>query len=161
MHIYCSVGPLECIFIALLALFNEGVPDHFPILWLRWPFLLRGYQRTFLSPNGGTHNETPKCKMLLRWPSITHIYCFVEIALYLCTMHLSLIWYFASAHGIPAFERKPRAKARRAADPQAYCLQQISESRCLLQQTSSSELNLRMAGGAKCRSKERSDVASK
>ena len=29
-----------------------------------------------------------------------------EIALYLCTMHLSLIWYFASAHGIPAFERK-------------------------------------------------------
>ena len=48
----------------------------------------------------------PNVKMLLRWSSIMHIYCFVEIALYLYTMHLSLIWYFASAHGIPAFERK-------------------------------------------------------
>ena len=27
---------------------------------------------------------------------------------------------------------RPKVKARRAADPQAYCLQQISKSRCLL-----------------------------
>ena len=53
----CSVGLLECIFMAPLALFNEGVQDHFPILWLGWP-------------------------------SRMHIYCFVEIALYLCTIYL-------------------------------------------------------------------------
>ena len=28
-HFYGFVGPLECIFMALLALFNEGVPAHF------------------------------------------------------------------------------------------------------------------------------------
>ena len=37
----------------------------------------------------------------------------------------------------------------------------MSESLCLLKQTASSERNLRMAGGAKFRSKERSDVARK
>ena len=29
LHIYCYVGPLECIFIALLALENEEVRVHF------------------------------------------------------------------------------------------------------------------------------------
>ena len=32
---------------AQLALFNEGVPRHFPILWLSWPSLMRGYQDIF------------------------------------------------------------------------------------------------------------------
>ena len=43
-HFYGYVGPLECIFIALLALSNEGVPGH------------------FFSPYGGTHDEALKCK---------------------------------------------------------------------------------------------------
>ena len=42
--IYGSVGPLECIFMALLTLSNEGAPAH------------------FFSPYGGTHNEAPKRK---------------------------------------------------------------------------------------------------
>ena len=29
LHFYGYVGPLECIFMAPLALFNEGVPAHF------------------------------------------------------------------------------------------------------------------------------------
>ena len=35
----------------------------------------------------------PNVKTLLHWPSRMYIYCFVEIALYLCTMHLLLIWH--------------------------------------------------------------------
>ena len=31
---YGYVGPLECIFIAPLALSNEGVPGHFSIWWI-------------------------------------------------------------------------------------------------------------------------------
>ena len=46
---------------APLALVNEGVRDHFPILWLHWPSLMRGYQHTFW-PYGGTYNEAPKRK---------------------------------------------------------------------------------------------------
>ena len=30
---------------AQLALFNEGVRDHFPILWLCWPSLMWGYSQ--------------------------------------------------------------------------------------------------------------------
>ena len=43
-HFHGSVGPLECICMAPLALFNEGVRAHF-----------------FL-PYGGTHDEAPECK---------------------------------------------------------------------------------------------------
>ena len=94
-----------------------------------------------------------------------------------CTMHLLLIWSllmelksrhraksrcflkqtssyerggdgdFSSTTGLQARGPRPSAK--------------MSESRCLLKQTASSERNLRMAGGAKFRSKERSDVARK
>ena len=34
-------------------------------LWLSWPFLMRD-TRALFSPYGGTHNEAPKRKMLLR-----------------------------------------------------------------------------------------------
>ena len=37
-----------------------GVRDHFPILWLHWPFLMRGYETIFC------------------WPSRKHIYCSVD-----------------------------------------------------------------------------------
>ena len=37
MHIYCSIGPPECIFMTSLALKNA-------YLWLSWPSLIRGYQ---------------------------------------------------------------------------------------------------------------------
>ena len=36
--------------------------------------------------------RVPNIKMLLRWPSRMHIYCFVEITLYLCARHLLMIW---------------------------------------------------------------------
>ena len=58
-HFNGSVGPLECIFMALLALFNEGVPAHF--------FRLMEVPTVRL----------PNVKMLLRWPSRMHIYGFV------------------------------------------------------------------------------------
>ena len=119
----------------------------------------------------------PNVKMLLHWPSRMHIYCFVEIALYLCTMHLLLIWSL-----LIELKSRHRAKSRcllkqtssyeqggdgdfsSTAEPQAQGPRpsaNMSESRCLLQQTVSSERNLRMAGGAKFRSKERSNVVRK
>ena len=54
---------------------------------------------------------------------------------------------FSSTAGPQA--RRPRPSAK------------ISKSRCLLKQTAISERNLRMAGGAKFQSKERSDVVRK
>ena len=50
-HFDDPVGPLECIFMALLALCNEGAPGHF--------FHLMEVPTTRL----------PNVKMLLRWPS--------------------------------------------------------------------------------------------
>ena len=32
MHIYDFISPQECIFMAQLALFNEGVPGHFSVV---------------------------------------------------------------------------------------------------------------------------------
>ena len=55
-HFYGSVGPLECIFMALLALFNEGVPTHFFHL--------------MEAPTMRLQNA----KILLHWPSRMHIY---------------------------------------------------------------------------------------
>ena len=49
----------------------------------------------------------PNVKMLLRWPSRMHIYCFVEITLYLCTMHLLLIWSL-----LMELKSRHRAKSR-------------------------------------------------
>ena len=53
MHIHDSIDPLECIFMALLALFNEGIRDHCPIcenfhgnFWR--DFSLMGYLTIFL-----------------------------------------------------------------------------------------------------------------
>ena len=41
---YCSVGLLDCIFIALLALSNEGVRAHFPFFFATFRFsLLKAY----------------------------------------------------------------------------------------------------------------------
>ena len=60
LHFYGSVGPLECIFMALLALINEGVPAHFFHL-IEVPTI-----------------RLPSEKMLLHWPSRMHIYGFVE-----------------------------------------------------------------------------------
>ena len=57
---YGSVGPLECIFIALLALSNEGAPAHF--------FHLIEASTMRLS----------NVKILLCWPSRMQIYGFVE-----------------------------------------------------------------------------------
>ena len=59
LHIYGSVGPLECIFMALLAIFNEGVPGHFFHL-MEAPMI-----------------RLPNAKILLCWPSKMHIYGFV------------------------------------------------------------------------------------
>ena len=56
---YGSVGPLECIFMALLTLSNEGEPAHFFHLM-------------------EAHNEAPKRKILLCWSSRMQIYGFVE-----------------------------------------------------------------------------------
>ena len=57
---YGSVGPLECIFMAPLALSNEGVPAHF-----------------FHLIEASTM-RLPNVKMLLSWPSRMHIYGSVE-----------------------------------------------------------------------------------
>ena len=54
-----NVGPLECIFVALLPLFNDGVPAHFFHL-MEAPTM-----------------RLPNVKILLRWPSKMHIYGFV------------------------------------------------------------------------------------
>ena len=44
MHIYGSVGPLECIFMALLALSNAGVPAQFyTLIDLSGCVLIGGY----------------------------------------------------------------------------------------------------------------------
>ena len=59
LHFYGSVGPLECIFMAPLALFNEGVPAHFFHL-MEAPTM-----------------RLPNAKILLCWPSRMHIYDFV------------------------------------------------------------------------------------
>ena len=119
----------------------------------------------------------PNVKMLFCWPSRMHIYCFVEIALYLCTMHLLLIWSLLmelkSRHRAKSrcllkqtssYERGGDGDFSSTAGPQARGPRpsvKMSESRCLLKQTASSEQNLRLAGGAKFRSKERIDVARK
>ena len=57
---YSSVGPLECIFMALLTLSNEGAPAHFFHL-MEAPTM-----------------RLPNVKMLLCWPSRMHIYGLVE-----------------------------------------------------------------------------------
>ena len=59
LHFYGSVGPLECIFLTLLALFNEGVPAPFFHL-VEAPMM-----------------RLPNVKILLCWPSTMHIYGFV------------------------------------------------------------------------------------
>ena len=55
-----------------------GVPGHFPFLWLCWPSRMHIYcsvcpfnegTRTLFSPYGGTHDEAPKRKNVVRWPS--------------------------------------------------------------------------------------------
>ena len=56
LHFYGSVGPLECIFVAPLALFNEGVPAHFFHL-VEVPMM-----------------RLPNVKILLCWPSRMHMY---------------------------------------------------------------------------------------
>ena len=61
LHFYGSVGPLECIFMAPLALFNEGVPAHFFHL-MEVPTM-----------------RLPNVKILLCWPSRMHIYGFDRI----------------------------------------------------------------------------------
>ena len=58
-HFDGYVGPLECIFIAPLALFNEGAPGHFFHL-MEAPMM-----------------RLQSAKILLRWPSRMHIYGFV------------------------------------------------------------------------------------
>ena len=73
---------------APLALLTEGVPVHFFHL-MEVPTM-----------------RLPNIKMLLHWPSRMHIYCFVEITLYLCTMHLLLIWSL-----LWGIEAQHRAKA--------------------------------------------------
>ena len=55
-----NIGPLECILMALLALFNEGAPGHFFHLMEALTMRLKNAKR------------------LLRWPSRMHIYVFVE-----------------------------------------------------------------------------------
>ena len=57
---YGSVGPLECIFMALLTLSNAGVPTHFFHL-MEAPTM-----------------RLPNVKILLCWPSRMQIYGFVE-----------------------------------------------------------------------------------
>ena len=57
---YGSVGPLECIFMAPLTLFNEGAPANFLHL-MEAPTM-----------------RLPNIKMLLCWPSRMHIYGFIE-----------------------------------------------------------------------------------
>ena len=59
-HFDGYVGPLECIFMAPLALFSEGAAGHFFSLWTAPTMRL------------------PNVKMLLHWPSRMHIYGFVE-----------------------------------------------------------------------------------
>ena len=59
-HFDGPVGPLECILMPPLALFNEGAPGHFFHL-MEAPMM-----------------RLPKVKMLLRWPSRMHIYGFVK-----------------------------------------------------------------------------------
>ena len=56
LHFYGFVGPLECIFMALLALFKEGVPAHFFHL-VEAPMM-----------------RLPNVKILLCWPFRMHIY---------------------------------------------------------------------------------------
>ena len=57
---YGNIDILEYIFMALLTLFNEGVPAHFLHL-IEAPTM-----------------RLPNIKMLLRWPSRMHIYGFIE-----------------------------------------------------------------------------------
>ena len=64
-HFNGSVDPLECIFMAPLALFNEGVPAHFFHL-VEVPMM-----------------RLPNVKMLLCWPSRIYIYGFVENRIFL------------------------------------------------------------------------------
>ena len=59
-HFYGNVDPLECIFMALLALSNEGVPAHF-FHFMEAPTM-----------------RLPNVKMLLCWSSRMHIYGFVQ-----------------------------------------------------------------------------------
>ena len=46
---------------AQLALFNEGVPGHLPILWLTVALFNEGTSALFL-PYGGTHDEASRRK---------------------------------------------------------------------------------------------------
>ena len=81
---YGPVGPLECIFMAPLALFNEGAPGHF--FHLMEALMMR----------------LQSAKILLRWPSRMHIYDFVENHTFFCIMeqfdsmgvpgHFSISW---------------------------------------------------------------------
>ena len=65
-HFYGFIDPLECIFMAPLALFNEGATN------------------TLFSPYGGTHDEAPERKKLLRWPSRMQIYSFLKWNIFQC-----------------------------------------------------------------------------
>ena len=120
----------------------------------------------------------PNVKMLLCWPSRMHIYCFAEIALYLCTMHLLLIWSLLmelkSGHRAKSrcllkqtssYERGGDGDFSSIAGSQARGPRpsaKMSESRFIhAVNKASSERNLHMAGGAKFRSKEQSDVVRK
>ena len=80
---------------------SMGVRDHFPILWLHWPSLMRA-PANFFSPYGATHNEAPKRKILLRWSSRMRIYGFVSNAIFFSMMeqfdsmgvrdHFPILW---------------------------------------------------------------------
>ena len=43
------IGGTRPFFYMMEQFVSMGVRDHFPILWLRWPFLLRGYQCIFFT----------------------------------------------------------------------------------------------------------------
>ena len=146
-------------------------------------FVSMGYE-TIFSPYGGTHNEAPKRRSVaslalwnaylwLRWPSLMRGY---QRTLPLYNAFV-IDMVLANGAEIPAPSEVSmfalaniELRARRGCDsappqgrrPEDLGPQQISESRFIHAVNKASfELNLRMAGGAKCRSKERSDVASK
>ena len=83
---------------------HGGTKTFSNIMAKRWPSSMRGHKDTFFHLMEVPTMRLPNVKMLLRWPSRMHIYCFVEITLYLCTMHWllisSLLWGMESRHRV-------------------------------------------------------------
>ena len=76
---------------AQLALFNEGVPGHLPILWLTVALFNEGAPAHFFRLMEAPTMRLPNVKMLLRWPSRMYIYDFVSDRTFFNIMVIAIV----------------------------------------------------------------------